>query len=256
MYMVSDTDTVAIYVRSSTEQQVAGHQWQSIQDWIDEHDIDREQVTEYADVGSGSSTDERDEFLELLTAVEDGDIDHVVTWEISRLSRDGEILQRFFNACEDNNIDVWVTDGTVDVVKSDGTNRLLADIVAAVYQQERRSLIRRVEAGIERARSDGKWIGRTPAGFERDPNGRLQPILDPGDSEDSYLEIRRALRLCEAGESYRSVADELSMTRQGLAKLHQHDDRREWYLDAEADDTRVTEALRDVSTDTGSEEVR
>jgi len=42
------------------------------------------------------------------------------------------------------------------------------------------------------------------------------------------------------------VAGGLSMTRQGLAKIHKDDKRREWYFDGDADDDRVQGALNEV----------
>lgn len=86
-----------------------------------------------------------------------------------------------------------------------------------------------------------------PVGFERTGDGYLRPNLKPGDGEDGYLEIRAALQDIESGESYNSVAKSLNTTRQTLSTIHQDDERRAWYLDAEAsDDDRVEEALQDV----------
>lgn len=157
-----------------------------------------------------------------------------------------ETLQRFLNACEDTGTTIWITDGAVGKIEPDGTGRLVADIVSSVYQNERRQLIRRVQAGVERARREGKWLGRVPAGFERTDDGRIRPLLDSGDGEDGFLEIQAAVRELDRGASFRATAEGLSITRQGLAGLFKNDERRAWYLDAEADDDRVSDALREV----------
>jgi DNA invertase Pin-like site-specific DNA recombinase len=119
-----------------------------------------------------------------------------------------------------------------------------------VYQQERRQLIRRIESGIDRAQREGKWLGQVPAGFIRDDDGYLQPNLNPNHdaAEVGYLELRSALERIEAGQSYRKAAAPLPVTRQTLSRIDQDDDRRSWYLDAEADDERVAEALIEVRT--------
>jgi len=116
-----------------------------------------------------------------------------------------------------------------------------------VYQQERRQLIRRVKAGVKRAKDQGKWVGNVPAGFRRNGDGYLQPIVEPNDGEDSYFELVDALERLEDGESYRSVAKTLSISRQGLSNIHKDPERRRWYLDGESDDERVTEALEEVT---------
>ena len=89
-----------------------------------------------------------------------------------------------------------------------------------------------------------------PAGFTRDDEGYLQPLLDAdhNEGEVGYLELREALRRVNGSEPYRSVAASLPISRQRLSNIHQDDDRRAWYLDAEADDDRVDAALESVRT--------
>lgn len=99
---------------------------------------------------------------------------------------------------------------------------------------------------MKRARREGKWLGEVPTGFERNDQGHLRPVIDARESENSYLELRDALQNIEDGESYRQAAEGLNTTRQTLSRIHQDDDRRQWYLDATAEDERVTEALQDV----------
>ncbi len=78
-------------------------------------------------------------------------------WEISRLARLGSIYQRFFERCEDTGTTVAITDGWVSEVRLDGTGKLIADISAAVAEEERRRLIKRIEAGVTSAQEQGKW---------------------------------------------------------------------------------------------------
>ena len=116
------------------------------------------------------------------------------------MARLGSIYQRFFECCEDDNTTVAITDGWVEEVRPDGTGKLIADISAAVAEEERRRLIKRVEAGIERAQDQGKWLGAVPKGFERGEDGYLHVLLDPDQDagEVGYLEVRRALERVDA----------------------------------------------------------
>jgi DNA invertase Pin-like site-specific DNA recombinase len=236
----------ATYIRASTNSQETAHQRDAIDEWLAQHDVDPGEAERYADLGHSGSDPGREQFAALVEDVQTGEYEYVVVWEISRLARLGSIYQRFFERCEDAGTTVAVTDGWVDEVRPDGTGKLIADISAAVAEEERRRLIKRTQAGVERAQRQGKWLGNVPAGFARDDEGYLQVRLDPDHEagETGYVELRTAIERVEAGESYRSVARDLpALTRQGLMNIHTDDERRRWYLDATADDERVSNAL-------------
>lgn len=241
--------TVATYIRASTDEQTHANQRESIGDWLDENGLDWSDVEQYADTGSGAD-DDREDFQRLVGDLEGGDLETVVCWEISRLSRRGATLQEFFDAAEDTDTTIVITDGAVEKVSPDGQGRFVADVIGMVYQQERRQLIRRIESGIDRAKREGKWLGQVPAGFTRDDEGYLQPNLDPDHDggEVGYLEVRSALEQIDNGESYRKAANGLRVTRQTLSSIDQDDDRRQWYLEADADDELVADALEPVRT--------
>ena len=77
-------------------------------------------------------------------------------------------------------------------------------------------------------------------------------MLDPDheNGEVGYLEVRSALTRIDAGESYRSVASDIAhLNRVSLSRIHKNDQRREWYLDAAAEDERIDEALDQMRAD-------
>lgn len=243
-------ETYSYYVRASTETQEESHQYDDLEEWFDENaDIEISEAVEFVDLDESGSKRNRDDFLDLLETVKSGDVDHVVVWEISRIGRRGSILQEFFDACEDNGITVHITDGKVERIKPDGTNRFVADIVGMVYTEERRQLIRRTRSGLRRAEKEGKWLGQVPTGFVRE-NGYLKPNLSPDyeEGETGYLDIADAIESIENGESYRSAAERVpNCTRQTLMNIHKDEERRKWYLEEEAEDERVDEALDEIS---------
>lgn len=49
--------------------------------------------------------------------------------------------------------------------------------------------------------------------------------------ETGYLELRNALEAIEDGESYRSAAEGLPLSRQSLSNIYRDDERRRWYLE-------------------------
>jgi DNA invertase Pin-like site-specific DNA recombinase len=241
----------ATYIRASTDTQETAHQRSAIDDWLNERGVDAQDIDRYADLGHSGSDPGRKQFSALIDAIETGQYEYVIVWEISRLARLGSIYQQFFERCEDTGTTVAITDGWVEEVRPDGTGKLIADISAAVAEEERRRLIKRVEAGVARAQDQGKWLGAVPAGFERDADGYLQVLLDPDRTagEVGYLDVRRAIERVDADESYRSVASDVpNLARTTLMNIHKDDERRQWYLGAEADDERVDAALDPIET--------
>ena len=242
-----DTGSVAAYIRASTDKQNSEHQRDDINDWAERNGIDPTAIDWYVDLAQSGSDPGREQFVELTNDIEDNAHDRVIVWEISRLARLGSIYQEFFETAADAGVVVNITNGWTDTVRPDGTGKLIAEISAAVAEEERRKLISRVNSGVKRARKEGKWLGEVPIGFERTDEGYLRPVIDPDDpNEDGYLEIRDALQTIEDGESYRQAATSVNTTRQTLSRIHQDDDRRQWYLDATAEDDRVAEALQTV----------
>lgn len=246
--MSGELEQPAAYIRRSTKEQEDQHQRQAIRAWLEYQGVEIGDVAVYAEQASGADPN-RSKFQQLLDAVNNGEVTDVVVWEISRIARKGKLAQEFFDACEDNGVTIHVTDGAVRRVEPDGTGRMVAGIIAEVMAEERRQLIRRTKAGMKRARDEGKWVGNVPAGFVRTDDGYLKPNLDPeyDDGETGFFDIVDVLKRIENGKSYNQAAEDTpNITRQALASIHQDEERRGWYLDGEADDDRVAEALKVV----------
>lgn len=244
---MGETGDFAVYIRRSTAEQDDEHQRADITGWLEQRDLRIGDVDTYAEQASGADAD-RDDFNELIQAIEAGRYTDVVIWEISRIARKGLLAQRFFDACEDHGATVHVVNGSVRRIEPDGHGRMVADIIAAVAAEERRTLIRRTKSGIRQAKKEGKWVGQVPAGFVR-VEGHLRPNLNPDyeEGETGYHDIAEAIEAIENGESYRSAAaDTPNTTRQTLMNIHKDEERRAWYLDAEASDERVESAVSDL----------
>ncbi|WPH59231.1 DNA invertase [Halorubrum virus V_ICIS4] len=240
-------DTTAVYIRWSTAEQEREHQESSISDWLDEHGLAIGTVDVYAEQASGASQD-RDEFNELVDAIDAGAYADVVVWELSRIARKGVMAQRFLDTAEDAGTTIHVTNGSVRKIEPDGHGRMVADVISAVAAEERRSLIRRTEAGIKRAKDEGKWVGQVPVGFVR-VDGYLRPNFSPDYEADEagFHDIADALAELDSGASYRAVAKATpNVTRQTLMRIDGDDERRGWYLDEEADEPAVARAFENA----------
>jgi DNA invertase Pin-like site-specific DNA recombinase len=239
------------YVRRSTFDQENEHQLDAIRDWLDTQGWAIADVEFLEETASGASRN-REEFRELCDRIEAGGVDHVVVWELSRIAREGELAQRFFNLCEDNDVHVHITSGSIREIKPDGTNRFVADILAAVYAEERRTLIRRTKYGQQRALDNDKWVGKPPLGFTTDDDGYLIANVDLYQSynpdRDGFYAIEGAMETLDEDRdaSYNAVAGDLQCSRPALTNAWKDEQKRAWYLDREADDDRVAAALAEL----------
>lgn len=244
-----DGETVA-YVRRSTFKQENEHQNEEIRRWLDNHDVDVTDVDFLSDTASGSS-ENRDGLNELLKRVRNDEVDHVVVWELSRIARRGSIAQEFFDACEDHGVTVHVTDGRVNEITPDGDGRFVADIFAAVYAEERRTLIRRTRLGVQRAKDNDKWVGKPPLGFTTDEDGYLVPNIGFNEELDNFWAVQQAIEdVHENNASYRSVAQELEASRQSISDIYRDEEKRQRYLEFTSDDKRVDNALNVIREET------
>lgn len=240
------------YIRRSTFQQENEHQRSAIDDWLDRHDVDVGDVEFLSETASGASRN-REKLRELIERIDAGDVDHVVVWELSRIAREGQLAQEFFNLCEDNDVHVHITSGNIREIKPDGTNRFVADILAAVYAEERRTLIRRTKLGQKRALDNDHWVGKPPLGFTTDDDHFLIANVDfyEDHNEDraGFFSVEDALCRLESDPdaSYRGLAATMKCSRRALANLHKDESRSRWFLAREADDARVQRALDELS---------
>jgi len=253
----SDGDRVAIYERVSTADQDLETQRGVLREWTADHGLDYDDVVDggdrYVDFARSGTDSEREAFNNLIDQMEDGTYDAVITWEISRIARLGLAYSRFMHAASENDVVVSIASGPVEHVLPDGTGKLIADIMAAIYENELRDLIRRMEAGQERALREGKWVGNVPAGF-RVRDGYLEvrheadPRLDEDDDALTYWQVRGALKQALVNDaSYTEATEDIDLTYQSLANYLDDDRLLERYLGArDSEDDRIDEALEDV----------
>lgn len=114
--------------------------------WYDDHGVS----------GSTPATS-RPEFQRLLTQIRDSEI--LVVSKLDRLGRDAIDVQQTIKLLQARNIRVIVLAlGRTDLTSPPGT--LLMTMLAAVAQLERQLIIERTQAGLARAKAEGKKLGR------------------------------------------------------------------------------------------------
>ena len=164
-----------IYIRVSTGKQETDNQLDQLrkfalsQGWI--------VVGVYADQLTGKNSD-RDQFQQMFEDASKRRFDVLLFWSLDRLSREGalETLQHLNRL---TNYGIQWRSLTEQYLDSTGIFRdAVISILAVVAKQERVRLSERTLAGLERARKQGKVLGRRPnAAVDA---GRIRSLRDSG----------------------------------------------------------------------------
>jgi len=151
---------VAIYARVSTDQQTTENQLIELRriamrnDWII--------VNEFVDNGiSGAkSREQRPQFDALLKAVVRREFDLIASWSVDRLGRSLQHLVEFLNEIHSKSVDLYLHQQGVDTSTPSG--KAMFQMMGVFSEFERAMTRERIIAGQQRARAQGKRIGRKP----------------------------------------------------------------------------------------------
>ncbi len=164
---------VALYARVSTTDQTTENQLRALRAFADARGWS---VTEFADRGVSGAKEQRPALDALLKAAKARTVDVVACVKLDRLARSVRHLVTMATEFQALGVDLVVLDQQIDTTTPSG--RLLFHVLAAISEFERDLIRDRVRAGMDRARSQGKHVGRQriPAKKER----RIQALLDEG----------------------------------------------------------------------------
>ena len=214
--------TTAIYVRVSTEEQNLDRQLDSAHNYaqfdlgVSLHDIEV-----FRDRSTGTDTS-RSGYRSMMKSVEDGQIDHVVVHEISRLARSLQDLERTVSRVTDNGAAVYfVRDGlSFGDGKERPMRRLQMQMLGAFAEWQARVKQMNTKEGIAaRQLEEDYHHGRPPLGFEKE-DGRLI-------EGEEYDRVCAVLDMVEKGEmSKRKAGRELDTSRTTISRAVE---RRELY---------------------------
>ena len=152
------TTKVALYCRVSTLDQTIDNQLLELRDHCSR--MGWEIVKEYADEGlSGTlSRDKRPAFNEMIKDAYRKRFDLVVCWDISRIGRSMKELVMFLSDMKDREIGICSVRQGFDTSTSMG--EMMFQFVGILSSWEREMIRERTIAGLERAKSEGKTLGR------------------------------------------------------------------------------------------------
>ena len=152
------TTKVAIYTRVSTLDQTIDNQLIELRDHCSK--MGWEIVKEYADEGlSGTlSREKRPALNSLIKDAYRKRFDSVVCWDISRIGRSMKELVLFLSDMKDKGVGICSVRQGFDTSTSMG--EIMFQFVGILSSWEREMIRERTLAGLERAKSEGKTLGR------------------------------------------------------------------------------------------------
>lgn len=150
----------AIYARVSTDGQTTDNQllelkkvllktgWELVDTYIDEG------------ISGSKGRDKRPELDRMLKDAVQRKFDVVMSWSVDRLGRSLQDLLHLLSELHSMNIDLYLHQQGIDTTSPAG--KAMFQMLGVFAEFERSMIQERVKAGLERARSQGKRLGRPP----------------------------------------------------------------------------------------------
>ena len=188
-------ESVGIYARCSTTHQNVENQLQAIRQYCKQHGLKIHK--EYVDNGvSGArSRNERPALKTLLKDASDLKFEKVICFSICRLGRSLSDLVEILTQLESLQIELYFQQQNLDT--STATGKMMFQIAGAFAEFERTLIKERVLAGQQRAKSEGKHIGR-PSAVNESMKHAVRLLREKG---EGIRAISRALN-CGIGTVY------------------------------------------------------
>jgi len=118
-------------------------------------------VEEYTDLGWSGSKERRPQLDRLMAAARRKEFDAVLVWRFDRFARSTKHLLTALSEFEKLGVDFISLSESIDT--STAVGRMIFTILGAVAEMERALIRERVIAGVERAKREGKKLGRPRA---------------------------------------------------------------------------------------------
>ncbi len=171
MGMKKSNQRVAIYARVSTNKKVGDSNYQETENQLLQLREYCERngwkiISEYVDRESGGSSS-RKNFKKLFQDAQKRKFDIVLFWALDRFTREGT-LKALHYLQELEHYGIFFYSYTEAYLNNMGAFRdVVISILATIAKQERIRQSERVKAGLERARRQGKRLGRKPISQEK-----------------------------------------------------------------------------------------
>ena len=157
------TKRVAMYLRVSTSGQTVENQRRDLDAVIARMGWRIVAVYEDAGISGAKGRDQRPEFDQLCRDAARRRFDLVMSWSVDRLGRSLQDLVAFLNDLHTLGVDLYLYQQGIDTVTPSG--KAMYQMLGVFSEFERAMIRDRVVAGLERARAQGKKLGRPRVGW-------------------------------------------------------------------------------------------
>jgi DNA invertase Pin-like site-specific DNA recombinase len=152
------TKRVALYVRVSTDGQTTVNQQRELEAVAERHGWTVVETFRDHGISGKNGREKRPGFDKLLNAIARKDVDIVAAWSVDRLGRSLQHLIGFLEELRAKGVDLYLHQQGLDT--STPAGRALFQVMGVFAEFERSMIVARVNAGLKRARSEGKVLGR------------------------------------------------------------------------------------------------
>jgi DNA invertase Pin-like site-specific DNA recombinase len=187
-----------LYLRVSTTEQDVENQRSELERICEEKDWEIvETITEESSAYQGK----REKFQKLFDMAHRHEYDVLVTWSLDRLDRRGiqETLQSL-QRLDDNDIQFYSYQEPYLTTLDSHTRELIISVLSWVAEMESERRSERTKAGLERARDQGKQIGRPKKGSEAEREA-IRKMVD------------------QDGLSYREVEEKTGLSKSTISRI-------------------------------------
>ena len=155
---------VALYLRVSTAEQTVENQQRELEVVAERHGWNVVAVFADAGVSGTKGRDQRPGYDRLCRGIARREFDQVAAWSVDRLGRSLQNLVGFLGELHAKGVDLYLHQQGLDTATPAG--KAMFQMLGVFSEFERAMIVERVKAGLSRARSQGKQLGRRPVSHD------------------------------------------------------------------------------------------
>lgn len=155
---------VALYLRVSTAEQTVENQQRELEAVAERHGWNVVAVFADAGVSGTKGRDQRPGYDRLCHGIARREFDQVAAWSVDRLGRSLQNLVGFLGELHAKGVDLYLHQQGLDT--STPAGKAMFQMLGVFSEFERAMIVERVKAGLSRARSQGKQLGRRPVSHD------------------------------------------------------------------------------------------
>ena len=149
---------VALYARVSTDGQTTENQLQELRKVAEQNGWHIAQEFVDHGISGAKGRDQRPAFDEMCKGVIRKEFDLIMTWSVDRLGRSLQHLVSFLDELHSKKVDLFLHRQGIDTTTPAG--KMMFQMLGVFAEFERAMIKERVNAGLARARAQGKTLGR------------------------------------------------------------------------------------------------